>query len=139
MSYEDRDTYGMYKNTNESGPGPALMGADTLIGNDVHNHKGEDLGEIKEIMLDTKSGKVCYAVLSFGGFLTIGEKLFAVPWDALTLDTEHKCFVLNEEKDRLKAAPGFDKHNWPDMADETWAKSIHSYYGTESNSHETRV
>ena len=86
-------------------------------------------------LLDTKSGKVCYAVLSFGGFLTIGEKLFAVPWDALALDTEHKCFVLNEEKDRLKAAPGFDKDNWPDMADETWAKSIHSYYGTESNTH----
>lgn len=139
MSYEDRDTYGMYKNDNAGGPGPALMGADTLIGNDVHNHKGENLGDIKEIMLDTKSGKVCYAVLSFGGFLTIGEKLFAVPWDALTLDTENKCFVLNEEKDRLKAAPGFDKDNWPDMADETWEKSIHSYYGTESNTRETRI
>ena len=139
MSYEDRDTYGMYKDNIKGGPGPALMGADTLIGNDVHNHKGEDLGDIKEIMLDTKSGKVCYAVLSFGGFLTIGEKLFAVPWDALTLDTENKCFVLNEEKDRLKAAPGFDKDNWPDMADETWAKSIHSYYGTESKTHENRT
>lgn len=130
MSYEDRDTYGMYKKQHGDGPGPRLMGADTLIGNDVHNHKGEDLGDIKEIMLDTETGEICYAVLSFGGFLTIGEKLFAVPWKALTLDPDNKCFVLNEEKERLKSAPGFDKDNWPNMADQTWAESIRAYYKT---------
>ena len=59
------------------GPGPEVMGATTLVGNDVYNHKGEDLGDIKEIMLDMRSAKVGYAVLSFGGFLGIGEKLFA--------------------------------------------------------------
>jgi len=57
-------------------PGPRLMGADTLIGNDVYNRKGEDLGDIKEIMLDMSNGKVCYAVLSFGGLLGMGEKFF---------------------------------------------------------------
>lgn len=129
MSYEERDTYGMYKNQQQQdGPGPRLMGADTLIGNEVRNHKDEDLGDIKEIMLDTQTGEVCYAVLSFGGFLTIGEKLFAVPWDALTLDPVNKCFVLNEEKERLKNAPGFDQDNWPNMADQTWAQNIRSYY-----------
>jgi hypothetical protein len=107
------------------------MGAETLIGNDVCNDKKEDLGEIKEIMLDVRSGRVCYAVLSFGGFLGMGEKLFAVPWDALTLDTKHKRFVLNVERDRLKDAPGFDKGKWPDMADQSWVKEIHSYYGTK--------
>ena len=60
-------------------------------------------------------------------------------WDALTLDTEHKCFLLNEEKERRKGVPGFDKENWPDMADETWTKSTHSYYGTELNTHFMRV
>ena len=147
MNYEDRDTYGMYKiNTSggpgpdmRRGPGPDLMGADTLIGNDVYNHKGEDLGDIKEIMLDMRTGKVGYAVLSFGGFLGMGEKLFAVPWNALTLDTENKRFVLNVEKDRLKNAPGFDKDKWPNMADEAWAKEIHSYYGTKSYADEPRV
>ena len=131
MNYEDRDTYGIYKSNTAggSGPGPGLMGADTLIGNDVYNHKGEDLGDIKEIMLDMHSGKVGYAVLSFGGFLGMGEKLFAVPWNALMLDTQNKRFVLNVEKDRLKHAPGFDKDNWPNMADPSWAKEIHSYYG----------
>ena len=139
MNYEDRDTYGMYKGNSgggpgpdvRRGPGPELMGADTLVGNDVYNDKAEDLGEIKEIMLDMRSGKVGYAVLSFGGFLGMGEKLFAVPWSALKLDTKNKRFVLNVEKDRLKHAPGFNKDKWPNMADQSWAKEIHAYYGTK--------
>src|SRR4029453_4922421 len=138
MNYEERDTFGMYRVDNRAEPGPdarrgpgrELMGADTLVGNDVFNHKNEDLGDIKEIMLDMRSGKVGYAVLSFGGFLGMGEKLFAVPWQALTLDTKNKRFVLNVEKDRLKDAPGFDKTQWPNMSDQSWAKQIHSYYGT---------
>lgn len=138
MNYEDRDTYGMYKTnllrdagSEGQGPGPDLMGADTLIGNDVYNHNEEDLGDIKEIMLDVRNGRVSYAVLSFGGFLGMGEKLFAVPWNALTLDTINKRFVLNVEKERLENAPGFDKDSWPNMADESWATEIHSFYGTK--------
>ena len=60
----------------------------------------------------------------------MGSKLFAVPWSALTLDTENKRFTLNVSKDRLERAPGFDQDKWPNMADQSWAKSIHSYYGT---------
>lgn len=130
MSYQDRDTYGMYSSNNGDGPGPQLMGADTLIGNDVYSQNEEDLGDIKEIMLDTSTGKVSYAVLSYGGFLGMGEKLFAVPWQALTLDTENKRFVLNVDSEKLESAPGFDKDNWPNMADEKWADDIHSFYGT---------
>jgi sporulation protein YlmC with PRC-barrel domain len=129
MGYEDRDTYGMYKNYDASGPGPRLMGADTLIGDDVYNNKDEDLGEIKEIMLDVNNGRIAYAVLSYGGFLGFANKLFAVPWSALTLDTVNKRFVLNVDKESLESAPGFDKDNWPDMADPTWQNTIHSYYG----------
>jgi sporulation protein YlmC with PRC-barrel domain len=131
MSYEERDTYGMYKSYGE-GPGPRLMGADTLIGEDVYNHKDEDLGDIKEIMLDMNNGKVAYAVLSFGGFLGIADKLFAVPWSALKLDTENKRFILNVDKERLESAPGFDKDHWPDMADPIWQNTINSYYGTKA-------
>jgi sporulation protein YlmC with PRC-barrel domain len=129
MNYEERDTYGIYKTENAKGPGPSLMGANTLIGNDVYNHKEESIGDIKEIMLDVASGRVAYAVLSFGGFLSLGEKLFAVPWKALKLDTIQKRFVLSVEKERLEGAPGFNKDKWPNMADSTWSKSIHSYYG----------
>ena len=129
MNYEERDSYGMYKIKPVSGPGPQLMGVDTLMGNDVYNLQDDDLGDIKEIMLDMRSGRISYAVLSFGGFLGMGEKLFAVPWSALTLDTENKRFTLNVEKDRLENAPGFDKDSWPDMADPAWAKGIQDFYG----------
>ena len=120
MNYETRDTYGMYKNTYDNGPGPRLMGADTLIGNDI-----------KEIMLDVGTGNIEYAVLSFGSFLGMGEKLFAVPWSALKLDTENKRFLLDIDKERLQNAPGFDKDNWPDLADKTFINNLHTYYGTK--------
>lgn len=139
MNYHDSDTLGIYKSSTESGPGPYLMGANTLIGNDVCNHKDEDLGDIKEIMLDMRSGKVAYAVLSFGGIFGLGEKLFAVPWAALTLDTENKRFVLKVEKATLKDAPGFDKNSWPNMADADWTRKIHSYYGIEPDPDATSV
>lgn len=129
MSYEERDAYGMYVDHGQKGPGPELMGADTLIGDHVHNLKNEHLGEIKEIMLDMRSGQVAYAVLAFGGFLGLGEKLFAVPWNALHLDTVNKRFVLNIDKERLKNAPGFDKDHWPDMTDVRWVEQIHTFYG----------
>jgi len=143
MGYADRDKYGIYRNNGSSsgsssdssaGPGPALMGADTLIGDGVVNAAEEDLGDIKEIMLDMRTGQVAYAVLAFGGFLGMGEKLFAVPWQAMHLDTVNKRFVLNVDKDRLKGAPGFDKDSWPDMSDLNWAGGIHSFYGTDMNS-----
>ncbi|QRX82428.1 PRC-barrel domain-containing protein [Glaciimonas sp. PAMC28666] len=131
MSYLDRDTYGIYKNNVNGGPGPDVLGADTLIGNDVCNQSGEDLGDIKELMIDTRTGKVNYAVLSFGGFLGMGEKLFAVPWSVLKLDSVNERFILDVDKDRLKSAPGFDKDHWPDMADQSWSSEIDTYYGSD--------
>lgn len=121
------------------GPGPELMGASTLIGDHVRNKQDEELGDIKEIMLDTRTGEVSYAVLSFGGFLGMGDKLFAVPWDALTLDTEHKGFLLDVDKARLKDAPGFDKSKWPDMSDPSWVKRIRTYYGGGAGPDRPRV
>jgi sporulation protein YlmC with PRC-barrel domain len=115
---------------NASHRGSRVLSASTLAGDDVYNPKGEKMGSIKEIMLDIESGKVCYAVLSFGGFLSLGEKLFAVPWNALTVDSENKRFVMNTNEEQLKNAPGFDAENWPNMADETWGKSVHAYYDT---------
>ncbi len=114
--------------------GPMLLSASTISGDDVYNRQGEKLGSIKDLMMDIHSGRVCYAVLSFGGFLSLGEKLFAVPWSALAVDTENKRLLLDTNEERLKDAPGFDKDNWPNMADSSWEKSIHSYYGTESTS-----
>jgi sporulation protein YlmC with PRC-barrel domain len=110
------------------GPGPDVMDADTLCGDSVVNGAGEDVGKLEAIMLDVRSGRVAYAVLSFGGFLGMGSKLFAVPWGALTLDTVNKRFVLDVDKERLENAEGFDKDHWPSMADREWATRLHEYY-----------
>lgn len=111
------------------GPGPQVMAADTLVGDKVVNTAGENVGEITAIMLDVPRGRVAYAVLSFGGFLGMGDKLFAIPWSALTLDADRRCFVLNIDKEHLKNAPGFDKDRWPTMADSRWAEQVHTFYG----------
>ncbi len=108
-----------------------LMSSSSLNDQDVKNLEGEGLGNIKDLMIDCDTGKVVYAVLSYGGVLGMGDKLFAVPMSALQLDTNNKCFTLNAKKDDLKNAPGFDKSNWPNMADRTWGESIHTYYRTE--------
>ncbi len=130
-NYVSRDTYGMYKGYSDTsgGPGPTLMGADTLLGNDVYNDADEKLGTIKEFMIDMASGRIAYAVLSYGGFLGMGDRLFAVPWQAMRLDTANKRFTLNVTKEKLKNAPGFDKDHWPRMADPTWAGEVHTFYG----------
>lgn len=112
------------------GPGPIVMSSDSLAGNDVTNAQGESLGEIDTIMIDVPSGRIAYAVLSFGGFLGMGNKLFAIPWSALTLDADSEQFILNVDKEKLKNAPGFDKDSWPSMADSQWASDIHNFYGT---------
>jgi PRC-barrel domain len=108
-----------------------LMGADTLIGNDVYNAANESLGTIKELMIEMSSGRIGYAVLSYGGFLGMGDRLFAVPWQALKLDTQNRRFTLNANKDQLKNAPGFDKDHWPAMADTSWASDVHKFYGVK--------
>ena len=109
--------------------GTRIINAKTLIGEKVVNLQEEDLGKLEAIMIDTTNGKVAYAVLSFGGFLGLGDKLFAIPWDTLRLDTENERFILDIPKDRLESAPGFDKDHWPDMVDPQWSAEIHSYYG----------
>ena len=104
------------------------MSASSLTGDKVYNTMNEDLGKIEDMMIDTETGRVAYAVLSFGGFLGMGDKLFAIPWSALRLDEERKCFVLDVDKKTLETAPGFDKDHWPSMADATWARQVHEYY-----------
>ena len=118
------------KKTNPDKKYRRVLSAGTLAGDKVQNTAGEDLGKVDELMIDIPSGKVAYAVLSFGGVLGIGNKLFAVPWNALTLDEDEKCFILNVDKQTLESAPGFDKDNWPDMADTTWATGVFQHYGT---------
>lgn len=107
-----------------------LMEASQLIGSPVGNHKSEHLGEIKEVILDARSGRVNYAVLSFAsGFLGVRKKFFAVPWDALAFDPKSGSIVLEVEKDRLEHTPGFDKRSWPNTVDDlAWWRGMQFHY-----------
>jgi sporulation protein YlmC with PRC-barrel domain len=104
-----------------------IMRASEMIGADVENAQGENLGEIKDLAIDVGRGKIGYAVLSFGGFLGMGDKLFAIPFEALT-HHEDKC-VLDVPKERLKEAPGFDPDAWPDFSDAAMGAELRRFYG----------
>jgi hypothetical protein len=113
--------------------GPVLLSAATITGDDVCNMKDEKLGTIQEIMLDIQTGRIRYAVLSSGGFLGMGDRLFAIPWNAFRHDPENKRFILDVAAKRLKDAPGFDKDHWPNMGDATWNSTVESYYATRAD------
>lgn len=87
--------------------------ASKIIGTDVKNTKGEDLGDIKDLVLDPMSGRLAYVVVSYGGLLGMGDKLFAIPWSAVRWTSDKDYFVLNMDKEALKNAPGFDEDHWP--------------------------
>ena len=93
-----------------------VLKASALIGMNVHGTDGKKLGDIKDLVIDPEEGSVEYAVLEFGGFAGIGDKYFAVPWEALQLDQTNKKLSLDVHKKDLKNAPGFDKNNWPDLS-----------------------
>lgn len=110
-----------------------VLPAEDFAGIEVVNSEGEDLGKVEKVMIDVKEGKVAYAVLSFGGFLGMGEKLFAIPWKALEISPSEEKFVLKIPRERLKGARGFDRSNWPDMADEQWSTEVDRYFGYEED------
>lgn len=114
----------------------SIVQTEEVIGVNVKNTKGENLGEIEEIMLDKVNGNVHYVVLSFGGFLGMGDKLFALPWKILHYDKEQECFIINVEKENLKNAPGFSRDNWPDTSDRMWEESIFDFYGEKPYWHD---
>ena len=112
--------------------GNIVKASEEVIGISVKNLAKEELGKIYDIMLDKVSGRVVYAVLESGGFLGLGGKLFALPWNTLHYDPQQACFLLDVDKERLKAAPGFDKNHWPNMADKRFSETINEYYSEKS-------
>lgn len=108
------------------------MRASELIGKNVTNAKGEGLGEIKDLVVDTTSGKVQYAVISFGGFLGLGDKLFAYPVERFERMAERGKLVLNVDKEKMKSAPGFDDKSWPNFGTASYRGDVDKFYGTKS-------
>lgn len=108
------------------------MRASELIGKNLVNNKGEGVGEIKDLVVDTTTGKVQYAVISFGGFLGLGDKLFAYPLEKFERMGERGRLVLNVDKEKMKSAPGFDDKSWPNFTTATYRGDVDKFYGTKS-------
>lgn len=102
--------------------------ADKLIGQAVKDRAGKEIGSVKDLAIDPLSGRIVYGVLSFGGFMGFGEKLFAIPWCALESNTD-RTLVLDVTKEQLEASKGFDPDKWPNMADQQWANATYSAFG----------
>ena len=119
-------TTGASKNTAEK---YGVVSASKIIGEAVINRQNETLGKIHELVIDAKEGRLAYAVLSFGGFMGMGNKLFALPWKAFEFAKTENKLILNVDKEKLKTAPGFEKDDkWPDFSDTLWGESIYNYY-----------
>lgn len=101
----------------------------SILGAKVINTQREDLGTIEDLVIDARNNRVVYAILSFGGILGMGDKHFAIPWEALSFDASEKMAVLAIDKDRLSNAPGFDRDNWPDLGNPNVGGQVHKHYG----------
>jgi hypothetical protein len=106
-----------------------LIASNKVEGTAVYNRQGERLGEVYNFMVDKRSGQVAYAVLSFGGFLGIGDSYHPLPWKALTYDTSEGGYVVDLDKDRLQGAPSYSGSEAPDWSDPSFGRRIDDYYG----------
>ena len=109
------------------------LNVDDIKGKDVHDTKGEEIGVVEAVAVDTDKGSIAYVVMSHGGFLGIGEKLVAVPWQQFRMTDKQDALVLAISKEKLDNAPGFDDENWPKMTDPQWREKIDTYYAAKEN------
>ena len=107
--------------------GTTFLPTTKIKGSKVINVKEEHLGKIEEVMLDTEKGRIAYAVLSFGGFLGVGNKLFAIPWEAL--ESNRGEYILRVDKSVLEKIGGFDKEKWSLTRDEL--AKVYTHYGLQ--------
>jgi sporulation protein YlmC with PRC-barrel domain len=106
---------------------PRVIPAKRVNGTDVYSQRGEHLGEIDDVMIDKRSGEVVYAIMSFGGFLGIGEKYHPLPWQVLTYDTDLSGYVVNVNEAELKKAPYYSRDELSE-SDVTWRDKVFGYY-----------
>jgi sporulation protein YlmC with PRC-barrel domain len=110
---------------------PHALRANQLIGMDVHNSRGERLGDIEDVVIDLQSGQVRYAILSYGGFMGMGDKWFAYPTSAFRMNERTNQLMLNVPRERLNAAEGFDKDKWPATTDRSFWDQIEQAFSSD--------
>lgn len=106
-----------------------LISSDKVEGTAVYNRQGEKLGSIYTLMIDKISGKVVYAVMSFGGFLGIGDRYHPLPWSVLTYDTRQGGYMVDLDRSVLEGAPTYGSTETPNWADRRWGEQVHRHYG----------
>jgi hypothetical protein len=110
-----------------------LIAADKVEGTAVYNRMGERLGTVHNVMIDKYTGQVAYAVMSFGGFLGMGESYHPLPWRVLTYDTRQGGYVVDLDRSRLEGAPSYTTSNMPSWSDQSYRRRIDEYYGVPSS------
>jgi hypothetical protein len=106
-----------------------LISAGKVTGTNVYNRQGEKLGSVYDVMLNKTSGQVAYAIMSFGGFLGMGESYHPLPWRALTYDTRQDGYVVDIDRQRLEGAPSYAATDEPNWSDRAYGQSVDRYYG----------
>jgi hypothetical protein len=105
-----------------------LISADKVEGTSVKNPRGESLGSIDTVMIDKFSGKVAYAVMSFGGFLGIGDRYHPLPWDVLHYEPKESAYIVDVDKAMLEKAPSLAREEYATMQDRDWGERVYRYY-----------
>jgi hypothetical protein len=106
-----------------------LISADKVTGTSVYNRQGKKLGSVYGVMLNKSTGQVAYAIMSFGGFLGIGESYHPLPWRALTYDTRQDGYVVDIDRSRLEGAPSYTTRDEPNWSDRSYGQRVDQYYG----------
>ena len=107
----------------------SLIGSDKVEGTPVYRSNGERVGQIERVMIDKLTGKVAYAVMSFGGFMGIGEDYYPLPWSLLTYNPALEGYEVNVDAQQLKGAPKYSKHESWDWSDRARDQRVSDYYG----------
>ena len=129
-TYEEDNRTGTNREGADANRPLERLTATSIIGDKVENAKGEDLGTIDNLMINIQTGRLEYAVVEYGSFLGIGGKLFAIPFDELTVVPGEHIFTVNRDKEYLRMSPGFDKNHWPDTNDHSYYGDVDSYWGS---------
>jgi sporulation protein YlmC with PRC-barrel domain len=111
-------------------PSGHLIGANQVQGTTVYNTAGDKLGSIEDVMIDKLSGRIAYAVLSFGGFLGIGDSYYPLPWEKLSYDPRAGGYVVDLDRDTLEGAPSYADEAAAEWHDPAWSRRVSDYYGT---------
>lgn len=129
MATSDRRPENMTEAELRSSETIRLIGSDKVEGTHVYNRQGEHLGQVEKVMIDKYTGKVAYAVMSFGGFLGMGEEHYPLPWDVLDYDTGLDGYVVDMDRSKLEGAPSYTRGSEPAWHDPAYNREIYGHYG----------